>query len=495
MARQIRSLYLLLITAIFVGPAGADIFRWDNGQLVPGTEGIKLGPDVRLQSLGLVFADMRDLDLSGANLRRAILTDAKFTNSDLTSANLRDAFLQGTDFSDAVINGTRFSQSGITAEQYYTTASYKTGNLVHANLHRIDASDWDLSNKALRRGFFSATNLTGASLAGSDLTRAHFGPFPTLTEAATIENADFTGAIVEHTNFAFTGLSRDQLYSTASYQSKRLQGISLVGGDRSHWDLSGQDLTVADFGDHQARLAAADLSHADLSNSKLVAADLIGVNLSGANLAGADLRSACLDGAIVADGLMPTLTSGTRYNQWTTFPDWLDPEQEGLTFVESALGDFNEDGSVDADDYDMFSLYLGASFENFCVTESDMTDVSGDGRISFLEENDRRVWVKEIKGTWFGDANLDGEFNSTDLVELFQAGEYADRFERNSGWATGDWNGDREFDSADLVLAFQDGGYEMGPLSAAAAVPESAATVGSLLAFAMLATVTRRRRA
>ena len=28
--------------------------------------------------------------------------------------------------------------------------------------------------------------------------------------------------------------------------------------------------------------------------------------------------------------------------------------------------------------------------------------------------------------TWFGDVNLDGEFSSTDLVQVFQTGEYED---------------------------------------------------------------------
>lgn len=64
--------------------------------------------------------------------------------------------------------------------------------------------------------------------------------------------------------------------------------------------------------------------------------------------------------------------------------------------------------------------------------------------------------------TWFGDANLDGEFNSTDLVQLFSIGHYDQDSRGEYGWTQGDWNGDRKFDSADLILAFQDGGYESG---------------------------------
>ena len=68
-----------------------------------------------------------------------------------------------------------------------------------------------------------------------------------------------------------------------------------------------------------------------------------------------------------------------------------------------------------------------------------------------------------------GDANLDGVFNSTDLVAVFKVSEYEDQIDKNSSWTSGDWNGDFEFDSSDLVTAFQYGAYEE---TAAIAVPE-----------------------
>ena len=94
----------------------------------------------------------------------------------------------------------------------------------------------------------------------------------------------------------------------------------------------------------------------------------------------------------------------------------------------------------------------------FLIRE-DMFDLNSDRTV---DQADYRIWVKDLRQTWFGDANLDGEFNSGDLVAVFQAGEYEDVEEYNSGWATGDWNGDGVFDSSDLVVAFQDGGYEKG---------------------------------
>jgi hypothetical protein len=70
-----------------------------------------------------------------------------------------------------------------------------------------------------------------------------------------------------------------------------------------------------------------------------------------------------------------------------------------------------------------------------------------------------------------GDANIDGLFNSTDLVQVFQRGECEDTVVGNSTWSDGDWNSDHEFDSSDLVTAFQTGKYEQRG-AATSSVPE-----------------------
>ena len=58
-----------------------------------------------------------------------------------------------------------------------------------------------------------------------------------------------------------------------------------------------------------------------------------------------------------------------------------------------------------------------------------------------------------------GDSNGDGQFNSSDLVAAFQAGEYEDDISGNSTWAEGDWNDDGDFTTSDLVAAFRHGAY------------------------------------
>ena len=107
---------------------------------------------------------------------------------------------------------------------------------------------------------------------------------------------------------------------------------------------------------------------------------------------------------------------------------------------------------------------------------------------------DRTFWVEELKRTYFGDANLDGEFTSTDFVQVFQRGEYEDSLPANSTWASGDWNGDGEFSSTDFVVAFQAGGYEVGHREGTRAVPEPAGWLLASVGFILL-TVGRRQRA
>ena len=93
-----------------------------------------------------------------------------------------------------------------------------------------------------------------------------------------------------------------------------------------------------------------------------------------------------------------------------------------------------------------------------------------------------------------GDANLDGLFNSSDLVAVFSVGEYEDMIANNSDWADGDWNADHEFDSGDLIAAFQTGAFERDPPMAGFVVPEPAGLSLFLLGLGGVASHLRRRR-
>jgi len=86
-------------------------------------------------------------------------------------------------------------------------------------------------------------------------------------------------------------------------------------------------------------------------------------------------------------------------------------------------------------------------------------DLNASGRV---DADDHRFLIENVLDTSAGDANLDGFFDTADLVAIFQAGQYEDAIVGNSGWATGDWDGDGDFTTSDLVAAFQTGRYELG---------------------------------
>ncbi len=156
----------------------------------------------------------------------------------------------------------------------------------------------------------------------------------------------------------------------------------------------------------------------------------------------------------------------------------------------SLAGDFNQDGVLDAADINALTeeILTGGMGEVFDVNEDGAVDIK-----------DHVFWVEGLKRTYLGDANLDLEFNSGDLVAVFTTGEYQDGVPGNSTWETGDWNADGEFDSSDFVAAFTGGplagqGYEKGPQPDAGvnAVPEPGSL--TLWAMAILGLVAARRR-
>ena len=115
-------------------------------------------------------------------------------------------------------------------------------------------------------------------------------------------------------------------------------------------------------------------------------------------------------------------------------------------------------------------------------------DVNNDGS---LNDDDRVFWIQNLRNTWIGDSNLDGEFGTGDFVFVFQAAEYEDMIDGNSTWAEGDWNGDAEFDSGDFVYAFRSQGFEQGVRPAI--VPEPRVPAVAFLAC-ILIYVRRRYR-
>ena len=135
---------------------------------------------------------------------------------------------------------------------------------------------------------------------------------------------------------------------------------------------------------------------------------------------------------------------------WSQPWSWRTSDRVGGSPSDRAtLGDFNADGRVDGLDLNLICAAIATPDPRFDLSHDGVTDLK-----------DVTIFVTQILQTTFGDANLDGRFDSSDMVLIFQAGEYEDSTADNSTWSEGDWNCDGDFNSADLVLAFQFGSYE-----------------------------------
>ena len=193
---------------------------------------------------------------------------------------------------------------------------------------------------------------------------------------------------------------------------------------------------------------------------------------------------------------------------------YVDGEFVGVQAHDSGGGETVNDfyigwAAVDAEHFsgllDEVAIFGGVLSEEQIVNAMTLGVLRFDGDVDLLaplndgtltDANERAAYVRDVLGTWVGDANLDGEFSSADFVDVFIGGEYEDGIPNNSTWVTGDWNGDSEFDSSDFVSAFIDGGFEMGPRAAVAAVPEPTGIVAlvSGIIFMAIHRGCRRRR-
>ena len=116
-----------------------------------------------------------------------------------------------------------------------------------------------------------------------------------------------------------------------------------------------------------------------------------------------------------------TFEKGDRVRLVTTYNNTTDREIEFgllssdemqiLFFVyytgSNMFGDFSTDGSLDVADLDRLTRKVREGTDKIAF------DLNEDGLVN---AEDRRVWIEDLKNTYFGDSNLDGEFSSADLV-------------------------------------------------------------------------------
>ncbi|MEZ6119269.1 MAG: lamin tail domain-containing protein [Pirellulaceae bacterium] len=158
----------------------------------------------------------------------------------------------------------------------------------------------------------------------------------------------------------------------------------------------------------------------------------------------------------------------------------------GVNWVASAVrpAQFSELISLTGD-VNRDQLINGADVDLLCAAILRMeTELSYDlNQDQVVDRSDLTMLLDDILNARTGDANLDGRFDSSDLIYVFQSSEFEDATPDNSTWTEGDWNCDGEFTTGDLVAAFQSGGYNFGANAAdstpSAALPHEAGQVKS----------------
>lgn len=153
-------------------------------------------PDVEPDLSGekLLFADLRDANLTRANLKDATLNGADLKNADLRDANLTRAELRSTDLRGANLN---------------------KADLKDANLRNVDLRGDDLRNVDLWGGNLSEAHLNNADLRGNVLAGANL-------VFADLSYADLTGTDLREADLSYADLTRATLSRT------RLVGTNLA---------------------------------------------------------------------------------------------------------------------------------------------------------------------------------------------------------------------------------------------------------------------------
>ncbi|MFO0911799.1 MAG: pentapeptide repeat-containing protein [Pirellulales bacterium] len=553
-----QSLSVAVVFCALVPSAHAQIYRWDNGQLIPGTKGIAPGPGVALSGWktdkrNLRFGDFQGdltaakftdswLDdarfvgakLSHAQLDHTSLQRANFQGADLTYANLNQADLREANLTGVVLN--RAIITGITPTQLQSTQSYQSKNLqqTHFNYSLLQGMSFrgqDLTGSSfwhgsLNRADFSDANLTGAGFSTVDL-----------------RDANFSGAIVTGARFdgdpqspiqGFWYLQQKQLQSTASYKAKDLRGISLTyQGWMAGWDLSGQNLSNANF-------SGSWLFGANLTGASLLNAELPDTMLDSAKLALADMRGAQgwngggdLWNTILPDGVMRNLEldhQRLKIRDDDGVPDpgpsgWRTPRSPIPVTVQWQM--IVADGSVlelelDADAWGSTILFepgipvqLGGTLElNFTddtqlATQSgrtikafDWTGVNPQGQFAVKAQPGTAWDASKLYTTGevtllgiSSDLNGDKDVDSEDLLAILENWTDSDYPLADKTWQQGDSDRDGDVDSADmLVFLSQWTGAAAAEAQSMVSVPEPAGGVLAVVAGLVFTARRKKRR-
>ena len=276
-------------------------------------------------------------------------------------------------------------------------------------LYELNFQDQDLTYDN-----FESQNLTGANLVNTNLTNA-------ILRNTILTGADFTNAVIKGVNFDFVKtLTKDQIYSSASYKNKDLSGINFGQVDLSGIDFSRQNLSNIEF--RWAVLSGVDFSDAtidgtsfrettsygftkeqlystlnyknkDLSKIGLNGNDLTGWDFTGQNLSNATLEYSTLTAAKFTDAIINgtdfsiTTIKGFTKEQLYSTSNYKNHNLRGVKFGDNDLSgwDFSGQDLTNASfTYYQYSYYrqgnsnlTGANFSDAVINNVDFSDTIG----------------------------------------------------------------------------------------------------------------------
>lgn len=350
--------------------------------------------------------DYKNKNLYGVNLSNNDLSGWVFDGLNLTNVNFSGSDLSDAKISGAVLSGT--VSKGFTKEQLYSTANYKNKDLrkidfsscaVDGNIIINDLSDWSFAEQNLTDANFNEANLTNTDLKNANLTNARF-------KESTLTGANFEGAIINGAHFidvpyAMKSISKEQLYSTASYKNKDLSNVVLCVIDLAGWNFVGQNLQNADFylGYYRAEFTNTNFRQADLRGAVYIST----------------IDSAIFRNTIMTDGYIKNFTMTVPATSFSIRK--YVPATEGGATISAKIG---EDASISGGAE--LTLETGAELE---ITKNSLLTVSNNSSIFINTDADSSTSLSVASGAGlsFEDGailkiNVEGNFIASDTYTI-----------------------------------------------------------------------------
>lgn len=212
--------------------------------------------------------EFSSVNLSGANFSGSDMLNLGFYNSDLTNADFSNTTatetvnfyysdLTGADFTDAVLDYVNFyGLQSISAEQFYSTATYKNKTKANINFTDMDMSGWDLSGLSFGKGNFRRTNLKGANFMNTKIDEysSSFSGNNDFTAA------DFRGSNMTLDRFKSTDTLKNTIMTDGTIQNFSMESAEDSFSIREHVSLEGGEAISAKIAQSAAMSAGAELT-------------------------------------------------------------------------------------------------------------------------------------------------------------------------------------------------------------------------------------------